>query len=65
MALLTEMTAFKLTFHIVVGGYHVYKDIWTPTISDKFNCWQESDYEDRSAIAVYGDSQDSDLLPFM
>lgn len=57
------MTAFKLTIHIVVSGYHVYEDTWTPTIGGKFNCWQESDNEDRYTIAVYGDSQDSVELP--
>ena len=39
------MVAFTLTVR-AVRSYHVYQDIWTLTIGDKFDCWQEPDNEE-------------------
>jgi len=44
-----------------VWGYHVYQDIYTPTVGLEFDYQQEKE-EDRYAVAVYGDSDSSDML---
>ena len=57
------MAAFMLTMRTAVRGYHVYQDIWTPTVSDQFDCRQEPENEeDRYAVAVYEDSESTDVL---
>ena len=57
------MAAFMLTMRTAVRGYHVYQDIWTPTVSDQFDCRQEpKNEEDRYAVAVYEDSESTDVL---
>ena len=61
LALFTEieMAAFELTVWTAVRGYHVYKDIWTPTIGEEFVCRQEwGNDHDRHAVAVHGDGED-------
>ena len=40
------MVALELTVQTAVRNYHVYKDIWTLTMRDKFDCWQEPDNEE-------------------
>ena len=38
----------------VIRGYHVYMDIWTPEVHEKFACHQESGNEHvRFAIAIF------------
>ena len=57
------MAAFQFTLKTAIRGYHVYKDVWTPTIGDEFDCRQEpNNVEDRYAVGVYGDSESSDVL---
>ena len=53
------MAAIELTVQTAVCSYHVYKDIWTPAISEVFVCGQEWDNDhDRHAVAVHGDGED-------
>ena len=33
----------KFTFDSAVQGYHVYEDVWKPTISEKLHAEQELD----------------------
>ena len=40
-AFLTEIAAFELTVRTAFQGYHIFTR--TPTIGDKFDCWQEPD----------------------
>ena len=48
------MAAFQLTVRTAIRGYHIYKDVWTPTIGEAFLCQQERDNDkDRYAVAVY------------
>ena len=57
------MVAFQLTVQTAVRGYHVYREVWVPTVDKKFDCWQEADNrEDRYVVAVYGDTQSSTFL---
>ena len=57
------MAAFELKVRTAVRGYHVYREIWMSTIGDEFDCQQEpNNDEDRYAVAVYGDTESSDVL---
>ena len=43
---------FQLTS--CVRGYHVYKDVWNPSIGEEFHCKrEEGNSEDPYAVAVY------------
>jgi hypothetical protein len=56
------MAAFQLTVQTAIRGYHVYKDVWTPTISEAFICQQERDKDkDSYAVAVHKEDG-SDVL---
>ena len=57
------MAAFHLTVRIAVQGYHVYREVWVPTVDEKFYFRQEADNRaDRYAVAVYGDTQSSTCM---
>ena len=52
MASSTEVL-HDLTVDSVIRGYHVYKDIWVPTIGEILFCEQEpGNKEDRFAVAI-------------
>ena len=54
------MAAFQLTVQTAVRGYHVYKEVWVPTVDKELYFRQEADNrEGRYAVAVYGDTQSS------
>ena len=38
-----KTAAFELTVQTAVHGYHVYKDIWSQTVGNEFNCRQQPD----------------------
>ena len=43
MHCLLIMAAFQLTVRTVVRGYHVYREVWVPTVDEEFDCRQEAD----------------------
>ena len=57
------MPAFQLTMRAAVQGYHVYREVWVPTVDKELDCQQEADNrEDRYAVAVYGYTQNSTCM---
>ena len=35
--------SFFVTISCVIRGYHVYKEVWSPNIGEKFVCFDEED----------------------
>ena len=45
--------AFFVTVLCVIRGYHVYKEVWNPSIGEAFVCFaEEENSHDRKAVAV-------------
>ena len=45
--------AFLVTASCVICGYHVYKEVWNPSIGEAFVCFAEEENSyDRKAVAV-------------
>ena len=42
-----------LVLSAAIRGFHVYQDIWSPNLGDKFECTHESNTKDTHAIGVY------------
>ena len=57
---------FKVEFQTNIGGHHVYKDVWTPTVGERLNCRkdyrEEAKEYDENAIGVYKKTEEEDLL---
>ena len=57
------MAAFQLTVWTAVCGYHVYREVWVPTVDEEFDCRQEADNrEDKYAVAIYEHMQSSSQI---
>ena len=42
-------------FELIVHGYHVYKNVWTPAIGKEFGCLQnQSNDHDMHTVAIQG-----------
>ena len=53
------MAAFELTVRTAVRGYHVYKEVWAPAISEEFVCHQErSNDHNRHTVLVHKERED-------
>ena len=57
------MAAFELTVRTAVRGYHMYKEVWAPTIGEEIVCGQKwGNDHDRHAVSVHKEGKKNTCL---